>query len=86
MAPVEPAAFAGTYHSAELDAAWTVMARDGGLVLSRRAAPELALRHVRGDDFTAAGLELRFIRTGGRVDALVVQAGRVRNIRFARVR
>jgi hypothetical protein len=62
------------------------MARDGGLVLSRRAAPEVALRHVRGDDFTAAGLELRFIRTGGRVDALVVQAGRVRNIRFARVR
>ena len=76
---------AGTYQSDEIDATFSIQTSDGKLLLQRDtdAAPA-AMEPSSTDTFRARGLEIRFERTAGRVTALLVDAGRVRDIRFVR--
>jgi len=81
-----PAAYAGVYHSDEIDATLTVTVKDGQLMVQRDtdAAPS-ALQPAAADEFRFASMTVRFARgTGGKIDALGVDAGRVRDIRFLR--
>ena len=83
----ELAAYAGDYYSDEVDATYHVAVDDGGLVLSARHVPVQKLTVTAPDTFHAGnGLTLHFIRdaAGQAPSAFTVEAGRVRNIRFAR--
>jgi len=81
-----PAVFTGTYRSEEVQAEYTVRASGDSLVLERPARDPIALVAM-DDEFRAGNLTLRFVREGaGHASAFTVQAGRVRNIRFERIR
>ena len=75
---------AGRYYSEELDATWTLTVENGALVIHRRGAPPQSTMPVVGDEFMAGGLTLRFVRADGRVQGLVLDLGRVRDLRFER--
>jgi CubicO group peptidase (beta-lactamase class C family) len=85
-APVASAPdYAGTYYSDEADATFTVTARDGTLMLQRESDREAAeLQPASGADFRFRGMTVRFERDGGKVVALTVDAGRVRDVRFVK--
>lgn len=79
-------AYAGTYHSEELGATYTVTATDSTLVLRTRWAAERTVRPAYGDTFAGDYL-LAFTRgRGGRVDGMRMSSGRVRGVRFERIR
>jgi len=81
-----PDAYAGRYYSDEIDATFTVTVKDGRLMVQREtdSAPAL-LAPASADEFRFGGMTVRFVRgTGGAVEALTVDAGRVRGIRFVR--
>ncbi|HYD53793.1 MAG TPA: serine hydrolase domain-containing protein [Gemmatimonadaceae bacterium] len=82
------ARYAGTYHSAELDLEVAVAVKDGRLVLRQRPLQEHALRPAFRDAFEVPGAgTIIFTRDrAGRIDGLGVWAGRIRNVRFDRVR
>ena len=86
--PVQgPDAYEGTYHSQELDVDYHLSVDEGVLRLRAGAGIDtellqLAPDHLRG----GRGLELRFRRQGGQVVGFLLDAGRVRNLRFARIR
>jgi hypothetical protein len=84
--PDSPADLAGAYYSDEVDAVFTVTARDGRLSLRRDSDAEPAdLQPVDGGAFRFRGMTVRFERApDGRAAALTVDAGRVRDIRFVR--
>lgn len=76
-------AYAGSYTSDEIDAVFTVAVTDGGLTLQRdRDKAPVRLEPVKPDTFQAPGFTLQFERAAGAVPSLVVDAGRVRGIRF----
>ena len=82
--PGRPADYEGAYYSDEIDATFTVSARGDSLVVRRdsdaEAAPAMAWT---GGVFRFQGMTLRFERgSDGRATALLVDAGRVRDIRF----
>ena len=75
----------GSYESDEIDSTFTITAVQGQVMLQRDTDAEAAALQPSGDDaFRARGLGIRFERAGGKVVALLVDAGRVRNIRFTR--
>jgi CubicO group peptidase (beta-lactamase class C family) len=78
--------FAGKYHSDEVDATFTVTMRDGALLLQRDTDAEPTRLEPRAEGaFRFRGMTIRFERDSReRVAALVVDAGRVRGIRFVR--
>ena len=79
--------FTGTFHSDELDADFTIGARDGGFTLQRLTDPQpLRLEPVAGADaFRARTLTLRLQRDATRrVTGFVVDAGRVRGLTVVR--
>jgi len=78
------AAFAGTFYSDELDVTYALAPGDGGLDLTVGAAGTVHLRPTSEVDFAGNGLVLHFQRTDGRVTGFVLQAGRVRNLRFVK--
>lgn len=82
----ELAAFAGTYYSEELDATYVLSEKDGKLWTRTRYNPPGELRPAVRDLFVGPqGIRVEFARDGqGRPASFVVQAGRVRNIRFVR--
>jgi CubicO group peptidase (beta-lactamase class C family) len=86
--PADPAALAGEYRSDEAEATYTVAVRDGRPVLLRRPDAEWPLTSAYADAFTTPqGWLVRFERDrAGRVTALRLGMGRVRDLRFARVR
>ena len=86
--PAPAADYTGRYVSDELDVALTVVAHDGGLALRRALGDEVELRPVHADAFQAPGLgALRFTRdASGAVTGFGIFAGRVRDVRFRRVR
>jgi CubicO group peptidase (beta-lactamase class C family) len=87
LAPAALAAFAGTYRSDEVQADYTIRVADGRLMLDRRIQPPTPLQPAGTDAFRAGTLGLQFTRdASGRVTSFTVEAGRVRNIAFARVR
>jgi CubicO group peptidase (beta-lactamase class C family) len=82
----ELAAFAGTYYSEELDVTYVLSEKDGKLWTRIRYNPPGELRPAVRDLFVGPqGIRLEFARDAqGRPSSFVVQAGRVRNIRFVR--
>jgi CubicO group peptidase (beta-lactamase class C family) len=78
--------FAGRYYSDETDGIFTITVKDGGLFVQREtdATPALLVRGA-ADEFRFGGMTVRFVRGADRmVQALLVDAGRVRGIRFDR--
>ena len=79
--------YAGTYEGAEIDGTFTVTV-DGLKLLMKRetdAAPEVMQQGSAPDQFRARGLVIRFQRdSNGKVTALTVDAGRVRDIKFTK--
>jgi len=85
--PAALAPYAGEYRSEELNTLYRVTLRDGALSLERHTGPAIALVAISPDVFRAGNLELQFTRSGaGLVTGFTVQAGRVQNLRFERVR
>ena len=79
------AEFAGMYYSDELEATWTLAARDGRLTVQVLHDPPMDLVIVKPGVFvTEQGVVVRFEREGGRVARASVQAGRVTNLVFTR--
>ena len=84
--PAQLAAFAGRYRSAELDTDVEVKATDSTLVLSERRPGSLVMRPVYTDAFRGGIGVTEFSRdASGRVTGFVVNAGRVRALRFDRI-
>ncbi|HEX8848568.1 MAG TPA: serine hydrolase domain-containing protein [Gemmatimonadaceae bacterium] len=83
-AATELAQYAGSWYSPELDATYTLRATNGKLVLARRRSPAVTLQPTYADAFAGDGLLLRFTRQGGAVKELLLDAGRIRNVRFMR--
>ncbi len=75
--------YAGTYQSNEIDATFTVSVRDNALWVRRDEGESERLVPAAGDTYRAFDVTIRFERAGGPV-TLVVDAGRVRDIRFER--
>jgi hypothetical protein len=82
---VAPAGVAGTYFSDEIDAVFTLTPSSGGLMLQRESDVAPFSLQATPDGFRASGMIIRFdADADGTVRALVVDAGRVRDIRFVR--
>jgi len=76
----------GDYYSSELDVTYHVALRHDDLVLSARHRPAEPLVPAGPDGFRAGDLTLHFERSNpeGAVAAFVLDAERVRGIRFER--
>jgi hypothetical protein len=84
--PEDLEAFAGTYHSDEIDMTYRLGVEGGKLVIRFRPAQRIELAPVYADAFGAGGNIIRFTRDPlGRVDGFLVSAGRVRRLRFVRM-
>ena len=84
--PAQLGAFAGRYRSAELEAVVEVKATDSTLVFSERRPGSLVMRPVYTDAFRGGIGVAEFSRdASGRVTGFVVNAGRVRALRFDRI-
>jgi len=84
LSEAELGAYAGTFYSAELDAAYEMSIEDGVLVVTLRDTPDMRLRPTGDDEFRGRWL-FRFQRDeSGVVTGFTVDAGRVTNIRFER--
>jgi hypothetical protein len=83
LKPAELQAYAGTYHSDELGATYTVTATDSTLVFQTRGGVDRVVRPVYGETF-AGNYTVTFTRRSGRVDGMTVSTGRVRRVRFDR--
>jgi hypothetical protein len=77
---------AGTYVSDEIDATFRITVGDGRLLLLRDDDNEPAPLQPAGEGlFKARAMTIQFARgSSGKIDGLVVDAGRVRGIRFER--
>jgi CubicO group peptidase (beta-lactamase class C family) len=79
------AEYAGDYVSDELDATWRVESRNGALIVSRGAVPDITLQPVFLDAFNSPVGVVRFQRAAnGQVTGLVIGAGRVTGFVFRR--
>jgi hypothetical protein len=77
-------AYAGRYWSEEVGAEYRLLVQDGALVLTRRRSEPIVLEPTYADAFAAGGVLYRFGRRDGRVTEMLVDAGRIRNLRFVR--
>jgi CubicO group peptidase (beta-lactamase class C family) len=82
--PRDLEAYRGVYWSEEVGAEYRLEVKDGALVLHRRRSEPVVLAPTYADAFTARGVLLRFTRARGRVSEMLVDAGRIRNLRFVR--
>jgi hypothetical protein len=80
----ELASYAGTYWSEEVGAEYRIEVKDSTLVLRRRRSEPAVLRPTYADAFSDRGVLYRFTRVRGRVTEMLVDAGRIRNLRFVR--
>ena len=91
MTPFSPtsaqlAAFAGRYRSAELETVVDIKATDSSLVFSERRPGSIVMRPVYTDAFRGDIGITEFSRYAtGRVSGFVINAGRVRALRFDRI-
>ncbi|HKN68943.1 MAG TPA: serine hydrolase domain-containing protein [Gemmatimonadaceae bacterium] len=84
--PAQLAAFAGRYRSAELETVVDIKATDSTLVMSERRPGSIVMRPVYTDAFRGGFGVTEFTRdASGRVTGFVVNAGRVRALRFDRI-
>jgi CubicO group peptidase (beta-lactamase class C family) len=84
---VDPASLTGEYYSPEIDATFTVTVENGQLMLRRDRDKEAAsLQPMADGRFRFRAMSVRFEEgSEGHSAALLVDAGRVRGIRLARV-
>ncbi|MEO8449068.1 MAG: serine hydrolase domain-containing protein [Gemmatimonadota bacterium] len=81
----EAAALAGPYYSDELDATYFVTPRDTAVAVRIGALPEVVYPRTGRDSFARPGSGIRFTRgKTGRIDGLLIFAGRVRNLHFVK--
>jgi CubicO group peptidase (beta-lactamase class C family) len=79
------AEFAGTYRSDELEVAYRIAVHEGALRLERMKAQPAALQPIVADTFAGQPGTLTFVRDGsGRVTGFLLDAGRVRHVKFRR--
>jgi CubicO group peptidase (beta-lactamase class C family) len=79
------AEIAGKYHSAELDATWTVRVDGDRTILGGRAIGESDLKVVQKDGYATPDSYFAFTRDArGAIDGFELSAGRMRKIRFDR--
>jgi hypothetical protein len=84
--PAQLASFAGRYRSSELDTDVRIVAGDSSLALSGRRPGSLVMRPAYSDAFRGGIGIVEFSRdASGRVTGFVVNAGRVRALRFDRI-
>jgi CubicO group peptidase (beta-lactamase class C family) len=84
--PAQLAGFAGRYRSSELDTDVRIVAGDSSLALSGRRPGSLMMRPAYSDAFRGGIGIVEFSRdASGRVTGFVVNAGRVRTLRFDRI-
>jgi CubicO group peptidase (beta-lactamase class C family) len=85
--PLAPGDYTGAYVSDEIDSTFAVTSDGSGLMLRRDAdSGPAAMQPVAPGEFRVHDMTIRFERGPDRtVTALVVDAGRVRDIRFVRV-
>jgi CubicO group peptidase (beta-lactamase class C family) len=76
--------YAGRYWSPEIDAVYEVTLDGDDLTLRRPGRDPAGLIPLTLVDFEGAGLGITFVREGGRVTGLTVDAGRVTGIVFER--
>jgi CubicO group peptidase (beta-lactamase class C family) len=82
----ELAMFCGTYYSEELDSSYRLYLEGGELIVQRGRGEPIPLRPTVADEFTLDGDRVTFERDDrGRLETFVLDAGRVRGIRFMRV-
>jgi CubicO group peptidase (beta-lactamase class C family) len=82
--PRDLAAYVGRYWSEEVGAEYRLEVKEGALVLHRRRSEPITLAPTYADAFSAEGVLYRFTRARGRVTEMLVDAGRIRNLRFVR--
>jgi hypothetical protein len=82
------AAYAGEYVSDELDVRYRLVLGDSGLVVKARRIDDIALQPAWRDAFSARGAStIEFSRDKqGRIDGFTITDGRVRGVRFQRVK
>lgn len=84
--PAQLAGFAGRYRSSELDTEFHIVANDSVLTISDRRPGSVVMRPIYADAFRGPIGVMEFTRdASGRITGLVVNAGRVRGLRFDRV-
>jgi hypothetical protein len=77
--------YVGDYHTPEVDVTWQVRPDSGGLVVMRDGRRVGKLDAVSRDLFLQGGNTMEFTRDrSGRVTGFVLDAGRVRHLRFDR--
>jgi CubicO group peptidase (beta-lactamase class C family) len=86
--PLPASDYAGRYVSDELDVVLTVVALDGKIEMRRRPDDRMAMRPTYRDAFETDDIgSVRFVRDAkGKVTGFAIFAGRVRDVRFKRVR
>ena len=84
------AAYVGDYYSPELGTTYSIAAEDGGLVAKHRRHPDSGLIATEEDRFSGSNWwfsGLAFERDDrGEVAGFLLTGGRVRNLRFDKVR
>lgn len=87
LSPAALAEYAGTYRSDEADATHSWKVEKGELVVYANNRRQGVLEPAFKDVFTRAGTVIEVQRDArGRITGYVVQAGRVRNLKYTRVR
>jgi CubicO group peptidase (beta-lactamase class C family) len=87
--PISPAAmqpFAGEYYSEELNATYRVAANDTSITIQTGTNDPIPARSLFTDTFSARNYTLQFARSGRQVTGFEITTGRVRRVKFARVR
>ena len=81
----EQAAYAGVYHSDELQVTYTIALDEGQLSLRIQSNPPFELLVMKQDEAGAEVGSMAFERDAeGIVTGFVLQSGRVRNLRFVK--
>jgi hypothetical protein len=80
------AEYAGTYYSEELDTRYTLVVKDGKLILRRKKFDDAPLNPTLPESFRDPDLgELKFTRDSSkRVSGFELNAGRVRHLQFSK--
>tara|TARA_Y100000588_G_scaffold296116_1_gene316498 strand:+ start:10 stop:273 length:264 start_codon:yes stop_codon:yes gene_type:complete len=86
MVVEEPESFVGSYYSPELDVEYQLSIVDGVLRLRAGQGIDAEVYQVGEDRLLSGRLELRFGNASEERDEFYVDAGRVRNLFFDRVR
>ena len=82
----EPQRFVGSYYSPELDVEYQLLIVGGALRLRAGLGIDAEVHQLGEDLLTSGRVELRFSRASEERDGFYVDAGRVRNLFFDRVR